>query len=124
MASFAKIGSGNIVEQVVAVSNEVATTEQAGVEFLQNLYNDTATWKQTSYNTYGGVHSLDGTPFRKNFAGVGYTYDETKNAFISPKPYASWVLNDDTCLWEAPVAYPNDDKEYEWNEDTTSWDAV
>jgi len=124
MASFAKIGSGNIVEQVVSVSNGVATTEQAGVEFLQNLYNDTATWKQTSYNTYGGVHSLDGTPFRKNFAGVGYTYDETKNAFISPKPYASWVLNDDTCLWEAPVAYPNDDKEYEWNEDTTSWDAV
>jgi hypothetical protein len=124
MASFAKIGSGNIVEQVVSVSNEVATTEQAGVEFLQNLYNDTATWKQTSYNTYGGVHSLDGTPFRKNFAGVGYTYDETKNAFIAPKPYASWVLDDDTCLWEAPVAYPNDDKEYEWNEDTTSWDAV
>ena len=124
MATFAKIGSGNIVEQVVAVSNEVATTEQAGVEFLQNLYNDTATWKQTSYNTYGGVHSLDGTPFRKNFAGVGYTYDETKNAFIAPKPYASWVLDDDTCLWEAPVAYPDDDKEYEWNEDTTSWDAV
>ena len=124
MASFAKIGSGNIVEQVVAVSNEVATTEQAGVEFLQNLYNDTATWKQTSYNTYGGVHSLDGTPFRKNFAGVGYTYDETKNAFIAPKPYASWVLDDDTCFWEAPVAYPDDDKEYEWNEDTTSWDAV
>jgi hypothetical protein len=124
MASFAKIGSGNIVEQVVSVSNEVATTEQAGVEFLQNLYNDTATWKQTSYNTYGGVHSLDGTPFRKNFAGVGYTYDETKNAFIAPKPYASWVLDDDTCLWEAPVAYPDDDKEYEWNEDTTSWDAV
>ena len=80
MASFAKIGSGNIVEQVVAVSNEVATTEQAGVEFLQNLYNDKATWKQTSYNTYGGVHSLDGTPFRKNFAGLGYTYDEAKDA--------------------------------------------
>ena len=124
MATFAKIGSGNIVEQVVAVSNEVATTEQAGVEFLQNLYNDTATWKQTSYNTYGGVHSLDGTPFRKNFAGVGYTYDETKNAFIASKPYASWVLNDDTCLWESPVAYPDDDKLYTWNEDTTSWDAV
>ena len=124
MASFAKIGSGNIVEQVVAVSNEVATTEQAGVEFLQNLYNDTATWKQTSYNTYGGVHSLDGTPFRKNFAGVGYTYDETKNAFISPKPYASWVLNDDTCLWESPVAYPDDGERHTWNEDTTSWDAV
>ncbi len=124
MASFAKIGSGNIVEQVVAVSNEVATTEQAGVEFLQNLYNDKATWKQTSYNTYGGVHSLDGTPFRKNFAGVGYTYDETKNAFISPKPFNSWSLNETTCLWEAPVAYPDDNKEYEWDEDTTSWSEV
>jgi hypothetical protein len=124
MATFAKIGSGNIVEQVVAVSNEVATTEQAGVEFLQNLYNDQATWKQTSYNTYGGVHSLGGTPFRKNHAGIGYTYDETKNAFIASKPYASWVLNDDTCLWESPVAYPDDDKLYTWNEDTTSWDAV
>tara|TARA_R110000824_G_C15139204_1_gene669839 strand:- start:26 stop:400 length:375 start_codon:yes stop_codon:yes gene_type:complete len=124
MASFAKIGSGNIVEQVVAVSNEVATTEQAGVEFLQNLYNNKATWKQTSYNTYGGVHSLDGTPFRKNFAGVGYTYDETKNAFISPKPFNSWSLNETTCLWEAPVAYPDDNKEYEWNEDTTSWSEV
>ena len=124
MARFAKIGSGNIVEQVVAVSNEVATTEQAGVEFLQNLYNNKATWKQTSYNTYGGVHSLDGTPFRKNFAGVGYTYDETKNAFISPKPFNSWSLNETTCLWEAPVAYPDDNKEYEWNEDTTSWSEV
>ena len=124
MATFAKIGSGNIVEQVVAVSNEVATTEQAGVEFLQNLYNDQATWKQTSYNTYGGVHSLGGTPFRKNHAGIGYTYDETKNAFIASKPHASWVLNDDTCLWESPVAYPDDDKLYIWNEDTTSWDAV
>ena len=124
MATFAKIGSGNIVEQVVAVSNEVATTEQAGVEFLQNLYNNKATWKQTSYNTYGGVHSLDGTPFRKNFAGVGYTYDETKNAFISPKPFNSWSLNETTCLWEAPVAYPDDNKEYEWNEDTTSWSEV
>ena len=124
MATFAKIGSGNIVEQVVAVSNEVATTEQAGVEFLQNLYNDTATWKQTSYNTYGGVHSLDGTPFRKNFAGVGYTYDETKNAFIAPKPYASWVLDDDTCLWEAPVDLPDTENRYTWNEDTTSWDAI
>ena len=88
------------------------------------MYNNKATWKQTSYNTYGGVHSLDGTPFRKNFAGVGYTYDETKNAFISPKPFNSWSLNETTCLWEAPVAYPDDNKEYEWNEDTTSWSEV
>jgi hypothetical protein len=124
MAHFAKLNSDNIVLTIEVVSDDIATTEQAGVEFLQNLYNDKATWKQTSYNTYGGVHSLDGTPFRKNFAGVGYTYDETKNAFISPKPFNSWSLNETTCLWEAPVAYPDDNKEYEWNEDTTSWDEV
>jgi len=124
MAHFAKLNSDNIVLTIEVVSDDIATTEQAGVEFLQNLYNDKATWKQTSYNTYGGVHSLDGTPFRKNFAGVGYTYDETKNAFISPKPFNSWSLNETTCLWEAPVAYPDDNKEYELNEDTTSWDEV
>jgi hypothetical protein len=124
MAHFAKLNSDNIVLTIEVVSDDIATTEQAGVNFLQNLYNDKATWKQTSYNTYGGVHSLDGTPFRKNFAGVGYTYDETKNAFISPKPFNSWSLNETTCLWEAPVAYPDDNKEYEWNEDTTSWDEV
>ena len=124
MAHFAKLNSDNIVLTIEVVSDDIATTEQAGVEFLQNLYNNKATWKQTSYNTYGGVHSLDGTPFRKNFAGVGYTYDETKNAFISPKPFNSWSLNETTCLWEAPVAYPDDGKEYTWNEDTTSWDEV
>ena len=124
MATFAKIGSGNIVEQVVAVSNEVATTEQAGVEFLQNLYNDQATWKQTSYNTYGGVHSLGGTPFRKNHAGIGYTYDEDRDAFIPKKPYNSWILNETTCQWEAPSAMPDDDNKYTWNESTTTWDIV
>ena len=124
MAHFAKIGNDNIVERVEVVHNNIATDEQAGITFLQNLYNDTATWKQTSYNTFANTHKLSGTAFRKNYASVGYTYDETKDAFIAPKPYASWVLDDDTCLWEAPVAYPDDDKEYEWNEDTTSWDAV
>ena len=77
MASFAKLGIGNVVETVVVVSNDIATTEQAGVEFLQNLYNDRAVWKQTSYNMVGGVHKLGGTPFRKNHAGIGYTYDQT-----------------------------------------------
>ena len=114
MAHFAKLGTGNIVEQVIVVSNDVATTEQAGITFLQNLYNDTATWKKTSYNNN----------IRKNFAGLGYTYDETRDAFIAPKPYESWILNETTCLWEAPVAYPDDGKQYTWNEDTTSWDAV
>ena len=124
MAHFAKLGSDNIVERVEVVHNNVATDEQAGITFLQNLYNDSATWKQTSYNTLANTHKLSGTAFRKNYASVGYTYDETKDAFIAPKPYASWVLNDNTCLWEAPVDKPDDDEEYEWNEDTTSWDAV
>ena len=124
MATFAKIGSGNIVEQVVAVSNEVATTEQAGVDFLNNLYNTKDVWKQTSYNTSGGVHLLGGTPFRKNHAGIGYTYDEDKDAFIAPQTYPSWTLNDDTCFWEAPVDLPDTENRYTWNEDTTSWDAI
>ena len=124
MATFAKIGSGNIVEQVVAVSNEVATTEQAGVDFLNNLYNTNDVWKQTSYNTSGGVHLLGGTPFRKNHAGIGYTYDEDKDAFIAPQTYPSWTLNDDTCFWEAPVDLPDTENRYTWNEDTTSWDAI
>jgi len=124
MATFAKIGSGNIVEQVVAVSNEVATTEQAGVDFLNNLYNTNDVWKQTSYNTSGGVHLLGGTPFRKNHAGIGYTYDKDKDAFIAPQTYPSWTLNDDTCFWEAPVDLPDTENRYTWNEDTTSWDAI
>jgi hypothetical protein len=78
-------------------------------------------YKQTSYNTHGGVHSLGGTPLRKNYAGIGYTYDAGRDAFIPPKPYASWVLNETNCLWDAPVAYPNDGKRYSWDEATTSW---
>ena len=104
MAHFAKLGAGNIVLTVTVVSNDVATTEQAGVDFLNNLYNTRDVWKQTSYNTKGGEHKLGGTPFRKNYAGVGYTYDQTKDAFIPPKPYPSWILNEETCLWEAPLA--------------------
>jgi len=124
MASFAKIGIGNKVEKVLVVHNNVATSEQAGVEFLQNLYGSRDTWIQTSYNTYGGVHRLGGTPFRKNFAGVDYTYDQTRDAFIPPKPFNSWILNEDTCRWEAPVSRPDDGEKYEWNESTTSWDIV
>lgn len=87
-------------------------------------------YKQTSYNTHGGVHSLGGTPFRKNYAGLGYTYDANRDAFIPPKPYASWVLNETTCLWNAPVAMPSDvgqgdpPKRYTWNEETRTWDLV
>ena len=121
MAHFAKLGTGNIVTAVHVVSNDVATTEQAGVDFLNDLYKTRDVWKKTSYNTKGGVHLLGETPFRKNYASIGYTYNQTKDAFIPPKPFDSWILNEDTCLWEAPVAYPSDGKEYEWDESSTSW---
>jgi hypothetical protein len=111
MAHFAKIGSGNIVEQVIVVSNEIATTEQAGVDFINNLYNTKDVWKQTSYNNN----------IRKNFAGIGYIYDEDRDAFIAPKPFNSWILNENTCQWEAPIAYPNDGQLYIWNEQTLNW---
>ena len=124
MAHFAKLGVGNIVETVEVVHNDVATTEQAGVDFLNNLYKTNDVWKQTSYNTTGGVHTLDGTPFRKNYAGIGYKYDEDRDAFIPPKLYESWTLNESTCLWNPPVAYPDDEKFYKWNEETTSWDLT
>ena len=122
MAHFAKLGIENIVEKVVVVSNDVATTEQAGVDFLNNLYGTNDVWKQTSYNTIGGEHILGGTPFRKNFAGIGFKYDQTKDAFISPKPYPSWILNENTCLWEAPISKPDDGQSYNWNEETQQWD--
>ena len=129
MAHFAKLGVGNIVERVEVVSNDIATTEQAGVEFLQNLYKDRAVWKQTSYNTYGGIHKLDGTPFRKNYAGINWKYDQTRDAFIPPKPYNSWTLNETTCLWEAPIPKPELTQEqidnnnyYKWNEETKRWE--
>ena len=123
MAHFAKLGIGNIVEKVVVVSNDVATTEQAGIEFLNNLYKTPYDlWKQTSYNTYAGEHKLGGTPFRKNYAGIGYTYDQTLDAFIPPYPFVSWILNETTCQWEAPIAYPTDGQKYDWNEANKTWD--
>ena len=137
MAHFAKLGIGNIVETVHVVSNDVATSEQAGVDFLNNLFKTRDVWKQTSYNTIGGEHTLGGTPFRKNYAGVGFKYDETRDAFIAPQPYNSWTLNETTCFWEAPIEKPItynqgrtdvDGNElpdiYTWNEETTSWDLV
>ena len=129
MAHFAKLGVGNIVERVAVVNNDVATTEQAGIDFLNTLYKTRNVWKQTSYNTREGVHILGGTPFRKNYAGVGYTYDQTRDAFIPPKPFNSWTLNEATCLWEAPVAKTELTQEqidnnnyYIWNEETKQWD--
>ena len=122
MAHFSKLGTGNIVEKVEVVSNDVATTEQAGIDFLNNLYGTNDVWKQTSYNTKAGVHRLGGTPFRKNYAGIGSKYDETRDAFISPKPFESWTLNEDTCIWEPPIAKPTDGQDYVWNETNQSWD--
>ena len=122
MAHFAKLGVGNKVLRVTVVSNDVATTEKAGEEFLQNLHGSRDVWKQTSYNTKAGVHLNGGTPFRKNYAGVGDTYDQSRDAFIPPKPYNSWVLNETTCRWEAPIPYPDDGKIYLWNEETQQWD--
>ena len=124
MASFAKIGLNNKVIEVQSVHNDVATTEQVGADFLNNLYKTNDVWKQTSYNTIGGVHGLGGSPFRKNHAGIGYTYDEDRDAFISEQPYPSWTLNEDTCCWEAPVAYPDDGKKYNWNEEITNWEEI
>jgi hypothetical protein len=131
MASFAKIGINNIVERVESVVNEVlkdsngVEQEAIGIEFLKNLYNEpNANWKQTSYNTHGGIHNNGGTPLRKNHAGIGYTYDETRDAFIPPKPFNSWILNESTCLWEAPVVCPQDNNRYTWNEEILNWVLV
>ena len=121
MAHFAKLGIGNVVEKIHVVSNDVATTEQAGIDFLNNLYNTRDVFKQTSYNTFGGEHSLGGTPFRKNFATIGGRYDSSRDAFIPVQPYNSWTLNETTCQWEAPVAFPDDGQSYSWNEETQQW---
>ena len=130
MASFAKI-ENNIVVTVVSVVNEVlkdsngVEQEQLGINFLKTLYNEpNAVWKQTSYNTVGGIHNNGGTPFRKNHAGIGYQYDQIRDAFIPPKPFNSWILNETTCLWDAPIPMPNDasiDRRYTWNEETLNW---
>jgi hypothetical protein len=125
MAYFAKLGTGNIVEQVISINNAVITDangieqEQLGVDFINKLYNTRDVWKQTSYNNN----------IRKNYAGIGYHYDQTRDAFIAPKPFNSWILNEDTCRWEAPVAIPELTQEqidnrnyYSWNETILNWE--
>jgi hypothetical protein len=127
MASFAKIGLNNKVIEVLSVVNEVLhdsngiEQEVIGIDFLTKL-TGYPVWKQTSYNTHGGVHDNGGTPLRKNHAGIGYTYDEDRDAFIPKKPYNSWILNEQTCQWEAPISYPTDGQRYQWNETTKNWD--
>lgn len=113
MSHFAQIDENNVVTQVLVIEQDVVDS---------GLFGDPASWIQTSYNTHGGVHTLGGTPLRKNYAGIGYTYDATRDAFIPPKPFASWVLNEETCLWDAPTPMPVEEgKIFVWNEDTTSW---
>ena len=136
MASFAKIGLNGKVIEVQSVVNEVLhdangiEREDIGVDFLTKLHG-WAIWKQTSYNTIGGIHTKGGIPLRKNFAGVGYTYDEDRDAFIYKKPFNSWILNEDTCLWEAPVPMPeltqeqiDNDIGYKWNEKNLNWEII
>ena len=129
MASFAKINSNNKVEQVISVHNNELLdngieSEEKGVQFLKSLYGQDTNWKQTSYNTTNGIHTLGGTPFRKNHAGINYTYDFQRDAFIPIQPYNSWVLNEDTCNWEAPITKPQDGNMYRWNESVINWELL
>ena len=137
MAHFAKLGLGNKVLAVHRVHNDIVTTEQAGADFLNNLHKTNDLWVQTSYNTYGGVHKLGGTPFRKNYAGKGYKYDKIRDAFIPTPKFNSWILNEDTCLWESPLPYPQtttqnltDDAgnpmndRYYWHEAKRNWELI
>lgn len=113
MSHFAQIDSNNTVIQVIVVEQDVIDT---------GLFGPANTWIQTSYNTHGGVHALGGTPLRKNYAGVGYTYDAQRDAFIPPRTYASWILNEQTCLWEPPVPMPTTEgKFYVWDEGVVNW---
>ena len=125
MAHFAEIDGSNIVLRVIVVADE---NESDGENWCNGFLG--GTWKQTSYNTYGGVHSLGGTPFRKNYAGIDFTYDASRDAYIEPQLYPSWILNETTCLWESPITGLDDGKIYEWNEsayqadNSTGWDEV
>jgi hypothetical protein len=132
MAHFAKINENNEVTEVIVVNNDIITDENGteqeslGVQFLRDLYNEpSANWKQTSYNTIANTHATGGTPFRKNHAIVGGTYDSSKDAFIPPKNYPSWVLDETTCTWNAPVAKPTFDENnpafYTWDEENGQW---
>ena len=121
MAHYAFLNMQNIVTEVIVGKDETDGPTNWEMHY-GNIREQVC--KRTSYNTKGGAHINDGTPFRKNYAGIGYTYDYARDAFIPPKPYDSWTLNANTCLWEAPVAYPEDGQLYTWNEETQQWDLV
>ncbi len=120
MAHYAQIDANNTVTQVIVAEQDFIDSGAVG---------DPATWIQTSYNTFGGIHRLGGTPLRKNYAGIGYTYDAARDAFIAPRPFASWVLDDASCQWQAPVPMPSDagtgdpPKFYRWDESQVNWVA-
>ena len=121
MAHYAFLNMQNIVTEVIVGKDEIDGPTNWEMHY-GNIREQVC--KRTSYNTRGGIHSEGGTPFRKNYAGIGYTYDYARDAFIPPKPYASWTLDETTCLWQAPVAYPDDGQMYTWNEETTTWDLI
>ena len=121
MAHYAFLNMQNIVTEVIVGKDETDGNTNWEIHY-GNIREQIC--KRTSYNTKGGVHVNGGTPFRKNYAGIGYTYDESRDAFIPPKPFDSWTLNETSCLWEAPVAYPTDGERYTWNEETQAWDAI
>lgn len=114
MGHYAKVVDGKVTQVIVAEAD------------FFNTFVDTTPgqWIQTSYNTHGGQHTQGGTPLRKNYAGIGFSYDSQLDAFIPPQPFPSWLLNNDTCLWEAPTPKPNDDKFYKWEESSQSWVEV
>ena len=122
MSHFAEIDKDNIVKRVIAAKQDFIDSGAVG---------DANNWVQTSFNTRGGVHFAPnsnepdgGIALRKNYAGKGYTYDQTRDAFVPPKPHLSWILDEDTCQWDAPTPMPEDDKMYKWDEDTTSWEEI
>lgn len=120
MAHFAKVNEDGLVTEVLRVSDS-----KPGEGYYWLIDNFGGTWVKTSYNTWAGVHKLGGTPLRKNYAGIGFTYDQERDAFIPPQDYPSWVLNEDTCQWEAPVPYPSGSEvPFIWDEDSVSWVEV
>ena len=121
MAHYAFLNMQNIVTEVIVGKDETEGPTNWEIHY-GNLREQVC--KRTSYNTVAGEHIDGGTPFRKNYAGIGYTYDYARDAFIPPQPYTSWTLDSNKCIWEAPVEYPSDGKQYTWNEDTTSWDEI
>ena len=114
MSYFARVYDGKVLQVISAEADFI--DNHADKSFGQ--------WVQTSYNTYGGKHKNGGVPLRKNYAGIGFTYDKVRDAFIPPQPFSSWILNEETCLWDAPIPMPQDDKQYAWDEPTTSWKEV